>query len=62
LAIHTAKGLGMVEKANGTRIFRSEIPLENFGLSFKKFFLFWNLRKPIQPFHLHSNRNFLFLG
>ena len=31
------KGLELVEKANGTRIFRSDIPVGNFGLFLKTF-------------------------
>ena len=35
------KGLELVEKANGTHIYRSDIPVGNFGLSLKTFRLFW---------------------
>ena len=34
------KGLELVEKANGTHIFRSDIPVGNFGLHLRTFRLF----------------------
>ena len=53
------KGLELVEKANGTHIFSSDISVGNLGLPLKTFRLFrkffgWANKNSL---HLHSNQN-----
>ena len=63
---YKSKGLELVEKANGLHIFRSDIPVGNFGLPLETFRLFRKFSGRANQNSLailHSNRNFrIFFG